>query len=91
MIFILPVSSFTIFSNSRGVLSTVQHFNPSSFHPLVLKRLYFLQHRGYHVGFCWVPAHVEVQGNEKPDRLAKEAATRVAPSSPIPPMTYTPV
>lgn len=87
IIFTLPVSSFTIFSDSRSALSAVKHFSPSSLHPLVLsvlEWLYLLQRRGYHVEFCWVPAHVGVAGNEKADRLAKEAATRVAPSSPAP-------
>ncbi len=46
--------------------------------------LYLLQHRSYHVGFYLVLAHVGVLGNEKGDTLAKGAATRVAPSSPIP-------
>jgi len=28
------------------------------------------------VGFCWVPAHVEIAGNEFADELAKNALKR---------------
>ena len=87
LIFTLPISSFTIFSDSRSALSALQHFGPSSPHPLVLSALewfYLLHRRGYSVRFCWVPAHVGVLGNERADRLAKEASTRAAPSNPVP-------
>ena len=38
IIFTLPVSSFTIFSDSRSALSALDSFN-TSFHPLVLSAL----------------------------------------------------
>ena len=61
-------------------------FTPSN-HPLILsifEWLYLLERRGYQISFCWVPAHVGVPGNEKADRLAKEAATRAPLASPVP-------
>ena len=86
IIFTLPVSSFTIFSDSRSVLSALRSFH-SLFNPLVLSALewvYLLHQRGYRIGFCWVPGHVGVYGNERADSLAREAAARPAPPSPVP-------
>ena len=86
IIFTLPVSSFIIFSDSRSVLSALHSFNVP-FHPLVLSALewlFLLHKKRYRVGFCWVPGHVGVPGNERADRLAKEAASRVAPIRPVP-------
>ena len=55
--------------NLRGhyILSAL---NPSTpfIHPLILSALewlYLLSNRGYRVGFCWVPGHVGVPGNER--------------------------
>ena len=87
VIFTLPVSSFTIFSDSRSALSALQSFNSASLHPLIisiLEWLYLLQGKGYRVSFCWVPAHVGVAGNERADVLAGDAATRLAPACPVP-------
>lgn len=53
IIFTLPTSCFTIFSDSGNVLFAAQHFI-LSLHSLLLS--FFLQCRGYHVRFCWVPA-----------------------------------
>lgn len=86
IIFTLPVNSFMIFSDSRSALSALESFT-LSVNPLVLSAvewLYLLNNRGYHVGFCWVPGHVGVDGNERADRHAREAAARPAPDSPVP-------
>jgi ribonuclease HI len=45
-------------------------------HPLVLKSreaLWWLENNGYTVTLTWAPAHVGVTGNERADRLAKDA------------------
>ena len=77
---LLEYSNFTIFCDSRSALQSLEVFNPD--HPLVLKILQWLflhQCRGNQISFCWVPAHVGVQGNERADQLAKEAARDMVP------------
>ena len=93
IIFTLPVNSFHIFSDSRSALSALVS-NTSTFHPLVLSALewvYILQNKGYSIGFCWVPGHVGVPGNERADAIAREAATRVALPSSVPCLDLFPV
>ena len=85
IIFTLPVNSFTIFSDSQGALSALKSCH--IIHPLVLSAfewLYLLFNRGYLIDFCWVPGHVGVSGNERADRLAREAAARRATQGPVP-------
>ncbi len=79
-IFTVRGRNFTIFSDSRAALQALESFNPS--HPLIiniLEWLYLLAQRGKQVNFCWVPAHVGVQGNERADELAKTAAGPLRP------------
>ena len=72
--------NFIIFSNSRSVLQVLESFNPLN--PLILdilEWLFLIEQRGQTVSFCWVPAHVGVQGNELADNLAKEASLTKTP------------
>ena len=75
----LPNRRFVIFSDSVSVLQALGQFN--SVHPIIieiLEWLYLIENRGKIVKFCWVPAHVGVEGNEKADSLAKQAIDAVA-------------
>ena len=78
--------SFTIFCDSTSALQALNVFNTNN--PLALKAqewLYILGLKGITVKFCWVPAHVNISGNEKADKLAKSAAVELLPRScPIP-------
>ncbi len=42
----------------------------------IFSLLWRIQRKGVVVGFCWVPAHVGVAGNESADELAKNALKR---------------
>ncbi|XP_068224033.1 uncharacterized protein [Palaemon carinicauda] len=73
-IFRIPHKDYVIFSDSLSVLMAMNHFN--SLHPIIIKILewlYLLGNRGKNIKFCWVPAHVDIKGNEKADSLAKDA------------------
>ena len=85
-IFTLPVNSFTIFTDSRSVLCALSSFVLST-NPLLLSAvewLFLLRQRGYNIGFCWVPGHVGVHGNEQADQLARDAVLRDPRQSPVP-------
>ena len=77
---ILNEGSVTIFCDAKSVLQSLECFDTK--HPVVLKILewlYIIQCRGVDIMFCWVPAHVNVAGNEKADQLAKSAAAELIP------------
>ena len=86
-------ANFVIFSDSRSVLQVLESFNPLN--PLVLdilEWLFLIEQRGQTVSFCWVPAHVGVQGNELADNLAKEASlTKTPQKCSLPFRDYNPV
>jgi len=42
----------------------------------ILTQVYRLERQGRKVRLLWVPAHVEIEGNEKADRMAKAALKR---------------
>ena len=42
----------------------------------MMVRLVGLERMGVMVNFCWVPAHVGVEGNEKADVVANSAVRR---------------
>nr|XP_037877563.1 uncharacterized protein LOC119631142 [Bombyx mori] len=70
-------TAFGIFSDSMSALQTVT--NVSSPHPLAVEtrdtiRRCMLQNKS--VSLFWIKAHVGLEGNERADQLAKEAALR---------------
>ena len=69
--------SGVICSDSKSALEALCKAKPDN--PIALsirERLIFLRERGYHLSFCWSPAHVGIQGNERADELAKNALVR---------------
>ena len=85
-IVLIDSRAFIIYCDSLSVLQSLQIFNPT--HPLVLDILEWLliaKRRGKRVSFCWVPAHVDIMGNEAADKLAKSAVTELPPvACPLP-------
>ena len=67
---------YMIYTDSQSVLASLRKLMPS--HPLVIEVQEWLvllhSRRRIRVGFCWVPGHVGVDGNERADAAAKEAA-----------------
>ena len=77
---LMDIGNFTVFCDSKSVLQALGAYNSNN--PLVIKILqwiYLIQRKGTLVKFCWVPAHVGVQGNEEADRIAKQAAIELLP------------
>ena len=74
LVFNSDSSSFVIYSDSMSALTSLNEYN--SFHPLIQKAqewLFRISVRLKSVRFCWVPAHVGIQGNEDADRNAQLA------------------
>ena len=77
---ILGGNFFTVFSDSKSALQALECFNSTQ--PIVLEILewlHLLQCRNKDIAFCWVPAHVDIVGNEEADKLAKTAARELIP------------
>lgn len=73
-------NNFAIFSDSRSVLHVIDHYD--STHPLINKLIIFiikLQRKNKQVQFCWCPAHVGIQGNERADAAATLATQDDSP------------
>lgn len=66
-----------IFSDSKSVLEAVA--NNNSRHPWIDKIRNILHMKQGSTALCWVPAHVNIAGNENADRLAKEGASQKDP------------
>nr|XP_034833570.1 uncharacterized protein LOC117990212 [Maniola hyperantus] len=69
--------SVNILSDSRSALECIK--NPGTFHPLAFKirnNLTLLREKGNTIRLFWIRAHVGVEGNERADALAKEAARK---------------
>ncbi|XP_022836964.1 uncharacterized protein LOC111364348, partial [Spodoptera litura] len=70
-------TTFGIFSDSMSALQTV--INPASPHPLAVEARNALRHcamQNKSVCLFWIKAHAGLEGNERADCLAKEAALR---------------
>ncbi|XP_050558906.1 uncharacterized protein LOC126912164 [Spodoptera frugiperda] len=70
-------TTFGIFSDSMAALQTVA--NPTSPHPLAVEARNALRHcasQNKRVSLFWIKAHAGLEGNERADYLAKEAALR---------------
>ncbi|XP_053692571.1 uncharacterized protein LOC128741021 [Sabethes cyaneus] len=66
-----------IFSDSRSVLEAVA--NNNSNHPWIINIRKLLHEKQGNTALCWVPAHVNIHGNEKADALAKKGASLKTP------------
>ena len=64
---------FIIYTDSRSVLEMLQSNSCSPSFITVLQLYNELHNKGFHIVFCWVPAHVSIKGNEAADKAAKQA------------------
>ena len=81
---------YIIYSDSKSALDAIRKFQPDN-HIVshIIKRIHQLQNdRGKQISFCWIPAHVGVEGNEYADAAAKEAANQAHIDVIIPPKDY---
>ena len=63
-----------IYSDSRSALEALKGYTHKN--PLVLQikmKLNIYYSQGLNIEFCWIPAHVGINGNEKADAAAKSA------------------
>ena len=88
----LPQEKFTIYSDSRSVLTALLQFEPKN--PLIGKikewTHYFHMSRQTEIQFCWTPAHAGIQGNEAADSAAKSATSQPAKQIYLPYTDYNP-
>jgi len=69
-----PLST-TMFTDSRITLDSLQNYkNHGYLVEEIRKKVANLERNGWQTRFSWVKAHIGVKGNEKADKVAKEAA-----------------
>ncbi|CAK1582424.1 unnamed protein product [Parnassius mnemosyne] len=67
-----------IYSDSRSALSTIAQ--DVSLHPLAVEarnNILKINRQGKTLNLCWIKAHAGLEGNERADELAKDAATKI--------------
>jgi len=66
----------TIYTDSQMTLDSLKYNTNYTFlTEEIRKKLVEMRTTNWTIEFCWVKAHVGIQGNELADTLAKEAAT----------------
>ena len=84
---------YTIFSDSLSSLQAIVNYNHQS--PMIVKVQNLINectHMHKQITFCWIPSHVGIEGNERADAAAKEAAEdAVQQVGPLPHTDYYPI
>ena len=73
---------FVTHIDSRSSLEILQLNSCSPSFISVLQLYNELCNKGYHIFFCWVPAHIGINGNEAADKAAKHACNFL--NTPVP-------
>ena len=74
---------FVLFTDSKSCLDALHN---QSNHPTIrymTHKLHILKSLGYQIELCWIPSHVGIEGNERADKKAGEAAKRRPETIPI--------
>src|SRR5215469_6464860 len=77
-----PDPTYTVFTDSLSAVNALSNYSRP--HPLltpIMEYLARLHARQKTVSICWVPAHVNIPGNEHADRCARLAHTLPSPPS----------
>jgi len=70
------VKTANVYKDSRMTLDSLKITNiHTALVEEIRQQLTKIKKMQWHIQFCWVKAHVGIQGNETADTLAKEAAT----------------
>lgn len=73
------LNNFVIFSDSKSVLNAIQNIKKLKHQPHVIQEInHLLSHckeKNKTIELIWIPAHKNIQGNNKVDELAKKSAS----------------